>query len=57
MKITKMQTALIVEAIGAIATAITGYVLATTHPVQTVLVIAAVATLVVGEMMRRHNSK
>jgi hypothetical protein len=57
MKITKMQTALIVEVIGAIATAITGHYLIIAHPVKTVLVIAGVATLVVGEMMRRYNSK
>ena len=52
-----MQTALIVEGIGVIATAVTGYMLIITHPVQTVLVLVAVSTLVVGEMMRRHNSK
>lgn len=56
MKITKLQTALIVEVIGVIATAITGFVLVKSHPIQTVLVAVSVATVIVGEVMRRHNS-
>lgn len=55
MKITKMATALIVEVIGIIATVITGYILIMAHPVKTILVLVGVTTIVIGEIMRRHN--